>query len=249
MDLLRYSYSLVSTFGSPVVNHAFKLRVTPMVSASQRILQSDVQVSPLCGLHRAVDGFGNALHFGFIASSHSLFSVDCSGLVEVSADAVPASPLDGLYLVPTALTSADSSVRSLARTANADEIMHAVHSWLEYRRGATDNSTSAISASQLRLGVCQDYAHLMVAACRSCGLPARYVNGLMVGEGSTHAWVEVLVNGFWLGFDPTLCRRVTSAYIKFAHGRDVNDCPTNRGSFCGWTSELMTVRSSVSLVQ
>lgn len=248
MALLRYRYSLVSTFASSVVNHAFKLRVTPMLSARQRLLQSCVQVSPLCALHTAVDGFGNSLHFGFLADSHAVFSVDCQGIVEVSDVGVPSLSLDEIFLVPTSLTEADDTIRSLAKTADVEAIMHAVHSWLEYRPSVTDNATSAIDVSRLRMGVCQDYAHLMVAACRSCGLPARYVNGLMVGEGTTHAWVEVLVDGSWQGFDPTLSRRITTEYIKFAHGRDVGDCPTNRGSFCGWTTETMSVESAVSYI-
>ena len=119
--------------------------------------------------------------------------------------------------------------------------MHAVHRSLAYERFVTDNTTTAQQALLLGKGVCQDFAHLMIAACRSAGLPARYANGLVLGEGETHAWVEVWHDGVWLAYDPTHDCRVDWDYVKLAHGRDVDDCPTNRGRFYGWTSELMTV--------
>lgn len=123
--------------------------------------------------------------------------------------------------------------------------MHAVYCHLTYERFATHNGTTALEVFQNRKGVCQDYAHLMIAACRSCSIAARYVNGLVVGEGETHAWVEVHDGRSWLGFDPTHDHVISTGYIRLAHGRDVSDCPSNRGRFYGWTSEVMSVTSEV----
>ena len=70
-----------------------------------------------------------------------------------------------------------------------------IHTYMCYSPGSTQIDTTAIEAFQQRKGVCQDYAHILIAMCRACGIPARYVNGFMQGVGVTHAWVEVLVNG------------------------------------------------------
>ena len=68
-----------------------------------------------------------------------------------------------------------------------------------YIPGVTDIHTTAGEALRLGRGVCQDYAHIMTAVLRYMGIPARYVNGLMIGEGYTHAWVEVYTDGGWYG--------------------------------------------------
>ena len=86
-------------------------------------------------------------------------------------------------------------------------------------------------------GVCQDEAHIMLALLREKRIPCRYVMGYMLGEGATHAWVEVARDGLWLGFDPTNRRLVNEEYIRVAAGRDANDCPVNRGVFIGAASQ------------
>lgn len=77
-----------------------------------------------------------------------------------------------------------------------------------YTPGSTTIRTTAEQALAQRSGVCQDYAHVMLAVCRHCGLAARYIAGLLGGEGATHAWVEIYHNGRWIGFDPTHNRMV-----------------------------------------
>lgn len=111
-----------------------------------------------------------------------------------------------------------------------------------YSPGSTQIDTTAIEVFQQRKGVCQDYAHILIAMCRACGIPARYVNGFMQGVGVTHAWVEVLVNGEWRGIDPTNNRLIEYGYIKLAHGRDAMDCRVNRGVFTGNATEQTEIR-------
>ena len=95
--------------------------------------------------------------------------------------------------------------------------------------GTTGVQTTAEEAWQLGTGVCQDYAHIYVTLLRMRGIPARYVCGMMLGEGESHAWAEVLCGGRWVGFDPTNDRPVLNHYIKLGHGRDAADCAINRG--------------------
>ena len=81
---------------------------------------------------------------------------------------------------------------------------------------------------------------------RQAGLPARYVNGLPEGEGASHAWCEVWLDGVWTGIDPTRGRWTDEGYIRFGVGRDFGDCPMERGVFLGHTSQRQTVFMTVS---
>lgn len=97
-------------------------------------------------------------------------------------------------------------------------------------------------------GVCQDFAHLAVALCRSVGVPARYVSGYFFAvddatgadsdgdlvEVQTHAWFEAAIPGFgWLALDPTNQREVGLRHVKIGHGRDYDDVPPLRGTVSG----------------
>lgn len=84
----------------------------------------------------------------------------------------------------------------------------------------TSLDTPASEIIKTHQGVCQDYAHLMIALCRLHDIPARYVCGFMEGEGETHAWVEVCDGNAWHGFDPTHNEEISCGYVKLAHGRD-----------------------------
>ena len=110
-----------------------------------------------------------------------------------------------------------------------------------YVPGKTDIHTTAAQAWAGRQGVCQDYAHIFVTLCRLAGYPARYVAGMMVGEGATHAWAEVYIDGVWMGFDPTHNRLTDDTYIKLSHGRDFGDCTIDRGCFKGFASQRQNI--------
>ena len=103
-------------------------------------------------------------------------------------------------------------------------------------------------------GVCQDYAHLMIVLCRLCGLPARYVSGHMLGEGGTHAWVEVLLPmaerpelAIVEPFDPTNRRRTGFDYLTIAAGRDYYDVAPTSGIFRAAYRGQLTTQKRVSL--
>jgi transglutaminase-like putative cysteine protease len=120
---------------------------------------------------------------------------------------------------------------------------------LEYAVGATDVGTPAEDVLAQGKGVCQDYAHVAVALCRSQGIPARYVSGYLftrddslgadVTDGDlvdvqTHAWFEAAIPGFgWLALDPTNQQEVGIRHVKIGHGRDYDDVQPLRGVFSG----------------
>ena len=85
----------------------------------------------------------------------------------------------------------------------------------------------------------------MTAVLRYMGIPARYVNGLMIGEGYTHAWVEVYGENGWYGLDPTNTLHIDDYYIKLAHGRDYGDCPVDQGIFWGDAAQSQDIYVNV----
>jgi transglutaminase-like putative cysteine protease len=111
-----------------------------------------------------------------------------------------------------------------------------------YCTDSTHVHTCAGEVMQAKRGVCQDFAHVFLAACRACGVPSRYVSGYLVtrrarsseGSSASHAWVEALVpNHGWCAFDPTNNLLANDSYIKIAHGRNYSDVTPTRGLFKG----------------
>ncbi|HET7490120.1 MAG TPA: transglutaminase family protein [Acidimicrobiales bacterium] len=107
------------------------------------------------------------------------------------------------------------------------------HSALSYEHDVTTVATTAAEAVTGGSGVCQDFAHVMLALCRAAGVAARYVSGHMVGEGGSHAWVEVVVGSLAVALDPTHDRRAERGYLTVAIGRDYADVAPTSGRFHG----------------
>jgi transglutaminase-like putative cysteine protease len=135
----------------------------------------------------------------------------------------------------------------------AEAILHHVHAALRYERGRTHVGSAASEAMALGSGVCQDYTHVMLAICRLAGLSARYVSGLLPGEGQMHAWVEVLFPGAaqkpptWVGYDPTHQRRCDERYIAVAVGRDYQDIAPTSGYYEGEATNQLDMAVAVML--
>jgi transglutaminase-like putative cysteine protease len=159
---------------------------------------------------------------------------------------------DRRYLEPTTLTAPDAAIAALAPTADPAAICARVHAAFTYEWGITGVRTTAAEALAGGRGVCQDYAHVMLAACRSVGLAARYVSGHLLGEGASHAWVETLVPdparaNCWLveAWDPTHDRRALDGYVTVAVGRDYRDVAPMSGTYEGIADNQLTVDKRV----
>ncbi len=130
-----------------------------------------------------------------------------------------------------------------------------VHDTFAYDPDWTHVHTDAADALKDRRGVCQDYAHVMIALCRSKGIPARYVSGYFYGGRSgeeneaSHAWVEVFLPGFgWKAWDPTHAREADTRYVKLAIGRDYDDAKPVSGRFRGTSGRRIEVEVMVRLL-
>lgn len=245
--IYHYSFITESAFEPAIDWHFFKLRAVPCCNEFQQVLQSELEVWPACRLSKSMDGQGNAVQWGSFDEFHSSFRVSSEGDVEQTKPYLIREAPAPYYLTPTRLTTCTPQMLSWARQwHDASEVMHAVHRLIAYLPCHTTTATTAAEVWADPRGVCQDYAHLMLAVCRAIGLPARYVNGLIEGEGQTHAWVEVSDGTCWHPYDPTHDLQPEWGYIKIAHGRDADDCPNNRGRIYSWTRETMSVRTSLN---
>ena len=175
---------------------------------------------------------------------------------------LPAAALRSPALLrPTRLTAPDGRLRTLAAglpgpgTAPlevAGRICALAHRSLEYADGVTSVTTTAAEALALGRGVCQDSAHVMLALCHLAGLPARYVSGHLIGQGGTHAWVEVIVpcgtEAEAVAFDPCHGRRAGSGYLTVATGRDYRDVAPTTGSYVGSAPGRLTAQRRVGVL-
>ena len=140
----------------------------------------------------------------------------------------------------------------------AEALMHKIHHDFKYAPGSTNIRTSAVEAFESRKGVCQDFAHVMIACFRARGLAARYVSGYLrtlpppgadaayVGGDASHAWVSVFCPPFgWVDLDPTNDIRVGAGHIVIAWGRDFGDVSPLRGVIVGGGRHRLSVRVSV----
>ena len=172
---------------------------------------------------------------------------------------------DGYLLGPTRLTAADDRIRiaagELAASAEwglplADRINDWVYQSMTYQHGVTGVRTTAAEALTLGSGVCQDYAHVMLAACRACGLPSRYVSGHLLGQGGTHAWVEVVLpakdgsgEAIASTFDPTHASRGGLNYVTIAVGGDYSDVAPTSGTYVSSATGRLVTSKRVTLVE
>jgi transglutaminase-like putative cysteine protease len=175
--------------------------------------------------------------------------------------ALPAAALtDPRLLLPTRLTDADPAIRDLAaKMATRDGLETAerfcayVHGALAYAHDKTSVTTTAAQALAGGSGVCQDSAHLMIALCRAAGLPVRYVSGHLLGEGGTHAWVEIVVpdrsRARAVALDPCNGRRAGKDYVTVATGRDYADVAPTSGTYVGTARGTLDATKRVGVAQ
>ncbi len=142
--------------------------------------------------------------------------------------------------------------------ACAEALTSKLHAEITYAPGETGIGTAATEVLETRRGVCQDFAHLMIACLRSRGLPARYVSGYLrtnapestekrvVGDGASHAWVAVWSPPYgWIEFDPTNGCFAGTDHVAVAWGRDFGDVSPLRGVILGGGKHQLLVTVAV----
>lgn len=259
MKLVTFEYHLRIQFSEPVHEHRFTVRCFPVSDERQEILSVERNITPNEFLETEEDSFGNQCVFGYAKERHSVFEVTVRGTAKLGMCAYTYAPMDyqvGLYKTPTRYTRMGPNLNQLYQEIvfeqdstireKAGKIMEAVGHAMVYSKGKTDIETTAEEALKLGMGVCQDYSHIFLALCREAGIACRYVVGMLMGEGLSHAWVEVYDNEAWYGYDPTNQKLVVDEHVKLSHGRDYEDCKINHGMFCGNANQEQSIQVKVA---
>lgn len=242
MRKVKFSYSMELQFSQPVWQHSFSLLAFPLRLPEQQIGGFSWSLQPETGLNFQQDSFGNTIGSGRFDAPHTFFLYEMSGVAWLSQSRRKPEPCLPFYRYPSAACRMTVPLQNFLQQypavqngilQQAIELMQGLHQQFRYETGSTFVSTTAGDAFAQGCGVCQDYAQILITLCRAQGIAARYIAGMIFGEGATHAWVEVYDNGLWHGLDPTQNKLVDDGYLKLAQGRDCLDCRLNRGVFCG----------------
>jgi transglutaminase-like putative cysteine protease len=268
----RASYRLRQTFryeyAEPITDLNHRLVVIPPARfGDQRRVYHDLLVElNEVRMHDREDQFGNFVVDVFAPEVPQSIEFTAEVSIERSASepnvVAGGWPAADWLLEATALTAADERIQAAAEGLTsradwglplADQINDWVYQSMTYRYDVTGVRTTAAEALALGAGVCQDYAHVMLAACRACGLPSRYVSGHMVGQGGTHAWVEVVLpdaggrDAIAWAFDPTHASRAGLGYVTIAVGRDYADVAPTSGTYRSGGAGRLTTSKQVTL--
>lgn len=254
MRKLKFTYRMILKLGDNITNHSFALRCIPKSDSYQKVYSLECNVYPYECINKTTDGFGNIVYVGHCNAPHKIFQYETTGIVWVERNNTVKEELNPIYKYPSKYTKFHESMEDLYSKALLFEgtdlqraifLMNLLYERFTYTPKVTNINTTAGEAMELKKGVCQDYSHILIALCRKCKIPARYVVGMIIGEGVTHAWVEIYYKGSWYGLDPTHNREVNNYFIKISHGRDYEDCIVDKGIFTGFTTQSQEIYVNV----
>ncbi|MEM6666225.1 MAG: transglutaminase family protein [Pseudomonadota bacterium] len=264
---IRIYHETTYRYDQPAKYVIQSLRQEPRGHDGQMVREWRLDLDRDVHFREAKDGLGNLVHTFSLDGPIDQFTVtvigvvdtfDTNGVVAGSAEAGPPA----LFLRSTPLSAPDAAIREFAAeaVANAGSPLDRVHALnaalydaMEFQTDSSTVETSAAVAFEAKSGVCQDYAHIFIAAMRSLGAPARYVSGYfrrtdgVDDQEASHAWAEVYVDDLgWVGFDPTHGLCVTEQHVRVAIGIDYQSAAPTRGAHYGSGGETLNVQLSVT---
>lgn len=263
---LRVEHTTRYQYDAPVSYALQQLKLTPKDRPGQQRVQGwEIEVEGGAQQLHYTDHHGNGVDLIAVQGGSRELVIRCHGEVELETwDGVigahrGAMPL-WTFLRPTPLTRVGRGIRSLTAALGRDysneiERAHALSALiierLAYRIGFTDAETTAEQALGAEGGVCQDHAHIFIAAMRHLGHPARYVSGYLMmndrtQQDATHAWAEAHFDHIgWIGFDVSNGHSPDQRYIRVATGLDYRDAAPVRGVRYGAAQENLVVQLQV----
>lgn len=252
----RYHYT------GPIAETVMEVRLRPMDGNGQRCLDFALELTHGVKAKTYVDGFGNHVHYFNLVRPHSGLNVVSRSTVEtgLAPDASAGEDLVEDFLRFRSPVKDVEGVRELARRhaigdpsspenveSALDGLTETISREFTYDRSVTNVYSAVDDVLEVRGGVCQDFAHLFIAAARAMNVPARYVSGYIHSPGdrestASHAWAEAWVPGRgWIGFDATHPVRTTPHHVRLAVGRDYTDAAPTRGVYVGSAGSDMTI--------
>ena len=276
--LLRATHTTTYLYSDPVSICHTEVRLAPRDDRKQRVLDHNLAIVPMPeATFRHKDYFGNDVTYFSIHEPHQALTISAASLIEMEPD----DPLEPCltpaweealaadfhalkvyqFVFPSPrITPAPefaayagplfTSGRPLLEAAV--DLCHRIYTEFHYDRQATTVATSVAEVLESKRGVCQDFAHFMIACLRSLGLAARYVSGYLksgelIGSQASHAWVSVFCPGVgWLDLDPTNDQVVNGNHVTLAWGRDYSDVAPVNGVALGGGEQVINVSVAVA---
>jgi transglutaminase-like putative cysteine protease len=279
-----YSIRHVTRFrySAPIRESVMELRMQPHSEGPQALRSFQINTNPRAQLYAYTDHFGNAVYHFNVLRAHEELRIEASAVVEFARRPPVPEAVDMLewqrynaynlgddhfdllepsrFAPPSAPLQAFMQEIGLGKPAGDPlsalrQLNSAIHGSFEYEPGITEVNSPIDHALEQRRGVCQDFAHIMIAAARLWGIPARYVSGYLYhrpkstdlsGADATHAWLECYLPSLgWVGFDPTNAMLADERHIRVAVGRDYADVPPTRGTFKGIAESELAIAVAV----
>lgn len=260
---LLVNHSTQYIFEQPVDYALQQIRLTPIATNFQNVLTWNIQTHGAGKELNYCDQYGNLVTLIKIESGAEKISISCTGEVETKESHGLVGNHNGymplwLYKRFTDLTMPGTHIKKLIKDIDDNPEIETIHELsnlildiVKYEKHITDSFTTAEEACKLGTGVCQDHAHILIAAARTLNLPARYVSGyLFIGEDkqetANHGWVEIYFAAVgWIGFDVSNGISPDERYIRLAVGLDASDSVPVKGILFGEHKEAMEVSVSV----
>jgi transglutaminase-like putative cysteine protease len=275
--LLEIIHNTRFDYSSPVRESVMELWMQPRADANQRLVSFDLSTDPPARYFAYADWLGNMVYHFDAPGAHESLAIRAASVVETRAppplpDAVASDEWDRLggewvrerywdFLQPSRFVEDTDHlsrfITELALERGADpleslkRLNDVMYDVFDYTPGFTAADSPIDAALAHRKGVCQDFAHIMLAVARRWGVPARYVSGYLYhGSGTkerstpdaTHAWVECFLPSVgWIGFDPTNDMLASERHVAAAVGRDYGDVPPTRGVYKGDAESALSV--------
>jgi transglutaminase-like putative cysteine protease len=271
--LIEVIHTTELSYDRDISQTVMELRLQPSSDATQRCHQFDLRMEPTGHLSSGVDPFGSIVHHYNFRPVHRRVVATAHSVIETGLASAVLTPelwryqflaFDGPVLRLPQVDEVANEVRPTDPTDptaiewTLGELTRHVHQRFAYRPGLTEAHSTIVDLVSYGAGVCQDFAHFWIAACRAMGIAARYVSGYIaearagdgpdwtapgVSSGASHAWGEAWVPGRgWVGYDPTNPLSVTDYHVKVAVGRDYRDAAPTKGVFLGPAREEVRVQ-------
>lgn len=270
--ITRYSYP------TSVIDSANQVMLFPVDDEQQEVKQHDLLITHQPSVEVFSDYFGNKTGIFSVIKPHTELTIE--SIIEVitretklpDAGMAAETQWDNLTIVKEQspymdflfLESCDSEeeiaavvnslmVENISPFAVAQQMSSFVYNNFEYKKGITNVETKVDEIWNLKAGVCQDFAHVLLVMLRMVGIPARYVSGYICpknhelrGEGATHAWVEAYIPfSGWIGLDPTNNCIASDRHVRLAVGRHFTDCTPVKGTYKGSSEHTLEVSVTI----
>ena len=264
-------------YDRPVKESSNEIKIYPYLCNDQEILQHEILITSNPDVHIFTDYWGNKIGLFNVLAPHKEMVIDSRLVIRTTQsnqlkinfhsnwqslentvknnllylELSHADTIKSQSAINTLIESLDVTNKSIASTVEACSEL--IYKQFKYIKGITTIETTVDEILEVRAGVCQDFAHLMLQMLRTLKIPSRYVSGYicpnkngMRGEGATHAWIEAYIPEFgWAGIDPTNNVWATNHHVKLAVGKNFADCSPVKGTFKGPAKQLLSVYVSV----